>query len=246
MIEALINRLGHFMEVTTEERRLLEDAVAKVVSLEKREDIISENERPDDVHLLLEGWACRYKLIESGKYHIMAYLIPGDLCDVHASLLTRMDHSIRTLTPAKVAFIPRRKIDHILSHHARLARALFWSTLVDEAVLREWLVNAGSRPAAQRLAHLFCEMLIRSQVAGLTRTNRFALPITQEELGETMGLTTVHTNRSIQLLRAEGLIAIAKQHLEILDWEGMAAFADFEPKYLHLTNPGLPRLAKSS
>ncbi|RKR03458.1 CRP-like cAMP-binding protein [Kushneria sinocarnis] len=234
MIETLLCRLENFQPLADEDRRVLQQALTPPVRMDRGEDVISEGERPEHVHLMIDGWACRYKLLADGQRHIMAYLMPGDLCDIHITLLNRMDHSIGILTRAHVAGIPRQALDHIYAHHPELTRALFWSTLVDEATLREWLVNEGHRPADQRLAHLFCELLVRARVAGLTENHCMELPLTQDELSDAMGLSTVHTNRVLQKLRREGLLTLRGRTLSVHDWQGLTEFADFDPLYLHL------------
>ncbi|MEC9483473.1 MAG: Crp/Fnr family transcriptional regulator [Halomonas sp.] len=234
MPEALFRKFERFHAFTESEKEMLIDSIERVEKIGKGRDIISEGRNPEHVHLLLEGWACRYQLLDSGKQHIMAFLIPGDLCDVHVTLLDYMDHSIRAVSPAKVAYIPTRQIKEILGCHQRIANALFWAMLVDEAILRQWLVNLGSRSAVQRIAHLICEMRVRSSVAGICKENTFTFPLTQEELGEAMGLTQVHTNRSLRKLRDEGLIRRDRYELEICDWARLQQIAGFRDEYLHL------------
>ena len=151
---------------------------------------------------ILDGFACRYKLTSEGKRHIMAYLISGDFCDLHVFILKAMDHNIGALSPCRVVNIPRNRILEMTTRPA-LARALWWATLVDEAVLREWLVNMGQREAPERIAHLLCELLLRLRAIGLAASDAYELPITQEALGDTMGLSAVHVNRSLQKLRSE-------------------------------------------
>jgi CRP-like cAMP-binding protein len=163
----------------------------------------------------------------------MAFLIPGDLCDVHITILDEMDHSIRALTPVTLRKFPADEIRNIMENHPRLARALFWSTLVDEAILREWLVNIGTRPAELRLAHIFCEMVLRTRMAGYAENDSIEFPLTQAELSESMGLTQVHTNRVLQKLRQEGLVKLEKKRLTILDWDRLKQFSQFDPIYLH-------------
>lgn len=238
MIDALVLRLSNSVTLTGEEKKVLNKTITKVVDLGKQANIKREDEKPDFVHLLIEGWACRYKTLENGKEHIVGFLLPGDLSTLHATILERMDHSIRTLTPAKLAIIPQEKINHIYLHYPNLTRALFWSTLVDESTLREWLVNQGSRPAMVRLAHLFCELLVRSRAAGLTNDFTFPMPLTQEELGNTTGLTKVHVNRSIRQLRMQEMIEINSRSVTILDWERLKVFGEFDTTYLHM-----PRVA---
>jgi CRP-like cAMP-binding protein len=229
----LITKLEQFTKLSDEEKRSVEDAIRDVQQFEARQDIIAEGERPEDVHLLLEGWASRYKVLPDGGRSIMAYLIPGDVCDIHITLLNEMDHSIGTLSPAKVAFIPRQKMDTLMRREGNLARALMWSTLVDEAILREWLVNLGHRPADKRIAHLICEMMLRSNAVGLTDDDSFDLPLTQEELADTMGITPVHMNRTLQALRSRNLITTQGKQVLINDVERLMEFADFNPNYLH-------------
>lgn len=115
-----------------------------------------------------------------------------------------------------------------------LARALWWMTLVDEATLREWLVNLGQRDAAERIAHLFCEIHLRLKSVGLADADSFGLPITQAELGDTMGISTVHANRALQDLRAQGLITMKDKEVVILDLARLKDVSGFNPNYLHL------------
>jgi CRP-like cAMP-binding protein len=233
MPEPLFRKLGQFIKLTDDDRRVLSNATQDVRAIGAREDIILEGDRPDVVHLILEGWAGRYKILAGGQRSILAYLIPGDLCDIHVALLTEMDHSIATLSPCRIAFISRSEIATILEANTRLTRALWWATMVDEAILREWLVTVGHRPADKRIAHLFCEMLLRSKAVGLTSDNSFHLPLTQEELGDTMGLSAVHTNRTLGELRNAGLISIDGRRITIPDVDRLKEFAEFNPNYLH-------------
>lgn len=205
-------------------------------------DIISDGETPRFVHLVLSGLACRYKLLDDGRRQITAYLIPGDLCDLHVFILKRMDHAIMALTGTDVVRIPRENVEELLSYPA-IATALFKSSLVDEAVLRQWIVNVGRRGAREAIAHLFCEMHLRMKVVGLTEGGDIDLPITQADLGDTVGLTPVHVNRSLQDLRERGLIAMQGGRLTILDMEGLRSLAGFEHDYLHLDD-GLRRMAR--
>jgi CRP-like cAMP-binding protein len=218
LIKPLIEKLSYYMVLSEEEKQILENTTRQSVTIEKGDDIITQGQRPDYVHLIESGWACRYKLLEDGSNHIMAYLIPGDLCDVHITILDKMDHSIRALTPLKITKFSADEMINIMENHPRLARAFFWSTLVDEATLREWLVNIGTRSSELRVAHVLCELLLRSRIAGLSHDDSFDFPLTQEELGESMGISHVHTNRVLQRLRQEGLISLESRRIIIHDW----------------------------
>jgi CRP-like cAMP-binding protein len=149
-----------------------------------------------------------------------------------------MDHGIVALTPAAVAFIPHAVIEQLPLRRPELARALWWATLVDEAVLRAWIVNIGRRDAFEGVAHLLCELHVRLRHVGLVQDHSFDLPLTQEDLADALGLTPVHTNRVLQRLRSEGLITLRGGHLTILDAEGLRRAAGFDPNYLHVRQRG--------
>lgn len=234
MIEALVRRLSHFLTLSDDDKRILRDAIVRVEEFDAHQDIIRENEKPEYVHLIVEGWACRYKYLEQGQRIILGYLIPGDLCDVHIALLDHMDHSIGTLTPVSVALIPRETANQIFESNSKLARAFFWTALIEESILREWFVNNNGRSAEKRLAHLFCEMQVRYRAAGLARDNHSDFPLVQAELADALGISVVHTNRVLQKLRREGMITLAGKRLTIIDWERLKDFAEFDPSYLHL------------
>lgn len=203
--------------------------------MEARRNIIREGDRPDHVHLVIDGWACRYKLLPDGARQITAFLIPGDFCDLHVRVLGQMDHSIATLTAGRVAFIERNRME-ALTQRPTLLRAFWWSTLVDEAVLRAWIVNAGRRDAQQAIGHLMCELYVRMRNVGLTTDHSYELPLTQEEIADALGLTPVHVNRVLQRMRSEELISLKGGQLTIHDYRRLQKVSGFSPNYLHVAN----------
>jgi len=233
MANLLTRKLEAFAALPDADKRLLDDVVRGPRSVDARTDIIHEGADPSDVYLILKGFACRYKLLPGGRRQIMAFLVPGDFCDLHVFILKTMDHGIATLSPCRVVDIPRPRILEMTERPA-LARALWWCSLVDEAVLREWLVNIGARPADERVAHLLCELLLRLRTVGLASHGGFELPLTQSEIADSLGLSHVHVNRVLQRLRAEGLITLGQGTLVIPDIPKLEAFSGFNPNYLHL------------
>jgi len=231
----LIRKLEAFAPLPEADRRLLEQVTRFSQVVGPKVDLTREGDAPEAVNLILEGFACRYKILPDGTRHIMAYLVPGDFCDLHVFILEAMDHSIGTLSPCRVVRILRPQILELMERPA-IARAMWWAALVDEATLREWLVNIGARPAEQRIAHLLCELLLRLETVGLTNGDRYELPITQNEIGDTMSLSLVHVNRVLQRLRRDGLITLAGGSLVILDLRRLKALGTFNPNYLHLSN----------
>ncbi|MHB2210710.1 Crp/Fnr family transcriptional regulator [Methylobacterium sp. CM6257] len=201
--------------------------------VQARTDLVREGDSPAGVFLILDGFACRYKLRADGTRQIMAYLLPGDAGDLDVALLEAMDHSIRALSDCKVVRIAPETIRELLQRPA-VAAALRKAALVDEATLREWLLNVGRRTAVERLAHLFCEVHLRLQVVGRAHENRFELPLTQQDLADTTGQTSVHVARALLELRESGLIELRERHLTILALPRLRQMAEFRPDYLHL------------
>jgi CRP-like cAMP-binding protein len=232
----LARKLAHFADLSDEDVRLLDGLASSPTHYHADRDVICQGDRPSNVHLVVGGFACRYKLLEDGRRQIVALLLPGDLCDPHIFLFEEMDHSIATLAPSGIAMIPRDRILEITEERPKLARALWWSTLLDEAILREWLVNMGQRDAHESMAHLLVELYFRYRVIGETEDDSFFFPLTQTEFGDTLGLSIVHVNRTLQRLRAEGLIEVRSQTVTVLDLEGLKAVAQFDPAYLHWKN----------
>jgi CRP-like cAMP-binding protein len=236
MPNPLIQKLEHGAQLSDDDRQVLEQVVHDVRDVGARQDIIEEGDKPNHVHAIIEGFACRYKLLSRGERQIMAWLVPGDICDLHIAILGDMDHAIGTLAPCKIAYIGRDTIEELTTRHPAINRALWWATLVDEGTLREWLVSMGRRAADKQMAHLFCELFTRLQTVGLTNGNGFDFPLTQEELADTLGVSNVHVNRMLQELRDYGLITLKGRTLTIPDFERLSEFADFDPNYLHLKN----------
>ena len=233
MLNILVKKLELFGALPSDDRGLLNDVVTKTRQIDSHQDIIREGDSPTDVILVLSGFACRYKVLPDGRRSIFAFLVPGDFCDLHIFILKAMDHGIATVSPCTIVNIPRSRVLE-LSERPAIARALWWTTLVDEATLREWLVNIGQRDAESSIAHLFCELHLRLKGVGLSDGGEFSLPITQSELADTMGLSAVHVNRSLQSLRVQGLITLRSGRLVIPDVDRLRAACQFNPNYLHL------------
>jgi CRP-like cAMP-binding protein len=183
---------------------------------------------------VLSGLASRYKLLPNGERQIMAFLVPGDLCDAEIFILKEMDHSVAAMSPARVALISGEQMKELLSGQGRIAQALWWGTLTDLAVLRERVVDHGRRDAYERIAHLLYEMLVRYRMVGMTTDETLEFPITQADLADATGLTPMHVSRMLGKLRDENLISLKNKTLTILDPERLKEIAGFNPNYLHL------------
>jgi CRP-like cAMP-binding protein len=230
----LLRKLANFTALSAEESTALDAACHDIREVGAREDVISQGDRTGGVKLLLSGFACRYKTLEDGRRQIVSYFVPGDLCDLRVFILKRMDHSIGAISPSRVATISPDDILSLTHAFPTLTRALWWSTLVEEAILREWIVNVGQRNALERMAHLFCELLYRFRAVGLNQGLSCTLPLTQVELAETLGLSSVHVNRTVQELRRQKLITLDSGTLTIQNLKALEEVSFFNSAYLHL------------
>ncbi|WP_244479951.1 Crp/Fnr family transcriptional regulator [Methylobacterium sp. Leaf94] len=231
---ALIQKLEAFQDLSTEDRNALSRLATTARDYPAHTDILREGEPADGVLIVVKGFACRNQFRQNGARQITAFLVPGDHCNLEAGLINRMDHAVSTLSPCRVARVNADALQAILRQHPAIRQALRMSILVNEATLREWIVNIGCRTAVERIAHLFCELHLRLNAVGLTRGMTYELPFTQNDIAVTVGLSNVHVNRSLQALRRQRLIALSGKRLTILDWATLSELAEFNPSYLQL------------
>ena len=234
MLNPLALKLEQFTRFEPSERTRLDELIHTTKVFSRGERIMAAGKRPDHIHLVIDGLAARSKVLRDGERQLMAFLVPGDLCDVEVFVLEAMDHDIVALAETSCALIPADTMESLLGESSNLTRAIWWSTMTDSAVLREWIVNHGSRDAYARVAHIFCELLIRYRIVGMGRGNRIPFPVTQEDLADATGMTPVHLNRVLQQLRADQLIELHGKTLAIIDFKALSLAAEYEPNYLHL------------
>jgi CRP-like cAMP-binding protein len=231
----VIRRLEHFLPLDPAEASAIRALTTDYVrELAPREDLAMEGEPPCYVNLVLSGCACRYKMLEDGRRQIVAFFVPGDLCDARVFILKSMDHSIAAISATRVAQVPPARFIELTDRFPRLTRALWWNTLVHEAIAREWILNIGQRSALERMANLLCELFMRLRAVDMVRGAACDLPLTQADLGEALGISTVHVNRTLQSLRADGLITLRGGVLTVHDLPALMDLAMFNPNYLHL------------
>ncbi len=230
----LVRKLSHFAPLSASDCKTLDDLSSEQERFAADVDIIAEGAAPRSVFVILEGMAVRYRGLSDGGRQIMTFLIPGDLCDMHVFLAKTMDHSIGTITPVRIAAISRDSIMDVFTLRPRISAALWWSSMQEEAMLRERIVSLGRRDARGRIAYLLCELLWRHAAIGLNSNGTFLLPLTQTELGDTLGLTPVHVNRILKEFRSNGLIAMEHKIINLLNVPGLQNMADFTEDYLQL------------
>lgn len=230
----VLRKLDQGKLFTQDEQEALRRLPVQFASLRAGQHLVREGDQPKRCFVLLDGFICASKHIGEGRRQIASFYVPGDIPDLQSLHLKVMDIAFETVTPCTVAFVGHEAMHQLCHAYPRLASALWRATLVDASIYREWVATVGQRNADARLAHLFCELFLRLDVVGLTRENSCELPMTQAELGDAAGISVVHVNRTLQKLRAEKLIQLANKRLKILDWDRLAAVADFDPTYLHI------------
>jgi CRP-like cAMP-binding protein len=199
--------------------------------------LIRDGDRPEHCALLLSGFAFRHKITGDGGRQVLALHLAGDFVDLQNSLLAVSDHNVQMLTDGEIAFVPRDAISALALERPAVGVALWVDTLVDSSIFREWVVNVGRRDARTRICHILCEFSMRLEEAGLAKNHRYELPMTQEQLADAVGLTSVHVNRVLRQLGEEALISRNKRAIVIEDWNRMRDVGDFNARYLHYATP---------
>lgn len=228
-----IEKLRGFADFSESDVCALNSVTAHPKTYGARQDLIREGDPPGPVLVVLDGWAFRYKVLPSGTRQIMAFLMPGDACDLHIGMLAEMDHSIQTATKASVVKISRTAMDEMMASHPRIAAAMYISQLVDEGTLRAWIVSLGRRSSIERVAHLILELFLRAVRIGLSDGTSMELPLPQAILADALGMSPVHINRIFQDLRRSGAIELSRGVLRITNPDVLTHVSGFDANYLH-------------
>jgi CRP-like cAMP-binding protein len=230
----MLRKLQLWMELDEQDQEAVLGLPYTVNKLGAGRYIVRDGERPTHSCLLLSGFAYRHKVTGDGGRQIMSIHMRGDVVDLQNSLLRRSDHNVQALTTIDVAYIPVEAVRDVAFERPNVGKAMWYETLVDASIFREWTLNVGRRQARERTAHMLCEFALRLEVAGLGQQLDYELPMTQEELADALGLTPVHVNRTLKRLEAEQLIERTRRSVRITDWKALAAVGDFDANYLHL------------
>lgn len=238
VLEPMARKLGYRQKLDADDRAALLALPHKLRVLEPHDYIVRQGDRAEFSCVLLSGYCVRQKIVGNGYRQIVAIQMKGEIVDLQNSLLGTADHSVQMLTAGKIATIPREDIVRIAFERPAVGKAMWLDTLVDGSIHREWVANVGRRDARTRIAHLLCEFSLRLKLAGLGDQTDYELPMTQEQLADSTGLTPVHVNRTIKSLEADGLIErTSARSIFIGDWRKLADVGDFQSGYLHL-RPG--------
>lgn len=241
-----LRKLEQRTTLSPEERKAFYGMPVVIKRLNQNSYVIREQDLAKNCCILLSGFAFRSKIVGDGGRQILSVHVPGDILDLQLAFLGVADHSIQMLTAGDVAYVPAGVVQDLAFVFPAIGRAMWLETLVESSIFREWIANIGRRDAKARVAHLLCEIAVRLQSAGLMSGCRCELPMTQEQIADATGLTTVHVNRTLQALGCAGLITRDRRTIQIEDWKRLSAAGDFNPAYLHVDHSVNPTLAPSS
>jgi len=234
-LQPMVRKLGYWSELDPADAAAILALPYRVKTIERLSYVVRERDRTAHSCLLVSGFAIRHKIVGDGGRQIVAVHMKGDLVDLQNSFLRVADHSVQALTECEIALIPREAVVDLAFRHPRVGSAMWFDTLVDASVFREWIANIGRRDSRTRIAHLLCEFSLRLEVAGLGESTDYELPMTQEQIADCTGLTPVHVNRTLKGLEADRLIQRHNSRtVTIGNWKKLAEAGDFDSNYLHL------------
>lgn len=196
--------------------------------------LVREGVKPTRCAFVIDGFCYRHKLTTDGARQIVSLQIPGDFIDLQNLFLDESDHNVQALTRSAVAEIETGVLREVVLAHPAIASAMWIEALVEASIFREWIVNVGRRNAHERVGHLLCEFALRLESAGIAPDRSYELPMTQEQLGDAVGLTPVHVNRVLKALAMRDFIGRDRRQIRIIDWAGLRDASDFNARYLHL------------
>ena len=228
-MELFCRSLGRRDQISSVEQTILENLSQRPAEFRRGTEIIADGSRPSVSCLLVAGLSARAVYLPDGRRQFTALHVPGDFVDLHALLLKTMDHSVVAVSDCSVVFVPHAELVRVTETAPHLTRMLWLSTTIDAAIQREMIASIGRRTQLQRLAHLICEQYLRLEVVGLATDGSFSFPITQSDLADVLGLSLVHTNRTVQDLRATNLISWRQADITIHEFERLSSLAQFDP-----------------
>lgn len=202
--------------------------------LRANERVVWQGDKPQYTCLLLSGFAFRHKLAGNGGRQIVSIHMKGDLIDLQNAMLAVADHNVEMLSAGEVALISFEAVRELACRLPAVGMAMWYETLVEGSIFREWILNIGRRKATARIGHLLCEFAVRLEEAELGRLTAYKLPMTREQLADAVGLTPVYVNRTLMSLEQDGYIVRTRKQITITDWHMLAKVADFDSQYLHL------------
>jgi CRP-like cAMP-binding protein len=230
---ALLRRLRTSAAITEEDTNEILALPITVRQYAAEQPVVSDGQRCGECCLIADGFCVRSKTLSDGRRQILSIHIPGEIPDLMSLFLHVMDHDLVSLTASTLGFISHETLQRLHRRRPNVAEIFWRDTLIDAAMFREWIVNVGQRPGPSRLAHVMAELRERLKVIGRADGETFDMPLTQEQLGEALGITAVHVNRVVKQLREDGIVALHRGRATVLNEAKFQELADFDDRYLH-------------
>jgi len=234
-LEPMLRKLRLWARLDASDEQALMELPHDIVTIGKQRTLVNEGDLVTHCWLMISGFCVRYKIVGDGGRQIVSVHMLGDLVDLQNALLGVADHGVQALTECEMAKIPIEAIRRLTDRRPKVKDALWYDTLVDGSIFREWVANVGRRDSKTRIAHLLCEFALKLDAVHMGEQLNYELPMTQEQLADATGLTPVHVNRMLQTLAKEGLIErVTSKSVVIGNWQRLAEAGDFDRSYLHL------------
>lgn len=231
--QLLLAKMEEHASLDAADRREILSVPFQLKVLDPEQDVVSQGDRPEASIFVLSGMLARYHTLQSGDRQYLSFHIAGDMPDVQSLLLTIMDHSVCAMNEAVVAYFPHGPLLRALRRRSSISLAFWRMTLIDAAIFRQAITNNSRSPVA-RLAHLFCEQYYRAKEGGLAKRNSCSMPLTQNEIGQALGISGISVHRALRRLRRARIVDFSKEVLTVHDWQRLVQVSGFDPLYLHI------------
>lgn len=233
LLQAFIATLECRDVLSDGERELIFNLPWRLESVQRHQEIVRQGSTLSDSTLLIEGRSGRVSFLRNGGRQFTGFNVPGDFVDLPSFFLKSVDHSVVAVTQCTYARVSHDALRAISEKEPHLWRLFSMLVAIEGAMHRIWILNLGRRSPPRHLAHLICELQARLDITGQDAEESIPFPVTQTELGDILGISVVHTNRSVKKLRQAGLIEWTGRRLRVLDWQGLKSYADFDGMYLN-------------
>ena len=235
--EIMAKKLREHSSLSRDDLAMLQTLPHSLRAFLPNEDIVRQGDEPTVSVVVLEGMVARYHTLPDGRRQYISFHIAGDMPDAQTLFIEQMDHAVCAIDNVSVALIPHEAITAMFRKRPEVGIAIWRETLIDAAIFREAVTNNSARDVQSRMAHFFCEQYYRARAVGIAQAGRCRLPLTQTQIGETLGMSLVAVNRTIMSLRRTRAMDLAGGNLVVRNWEKLKEIGGFDPTYLHLKRP---------
>ncbi len=232
----MIAKLRLHAEVSDDDRDAILALPYLLRTVDKRRSLIRNDNTPEYCAIILNGFLFGHKTTRDGLRQIVSFHTPGQIVNIQQLFLKSFDHEIHAVTKCEAAMIPLAALRHLALSRVSITMALVAQTMVESSIYRQWMLNVGRRDARSRVAHLLCEFVVRLGDEGIALGQAYYIPMTQQQIGDAVGLTPVHVNRVLRALINEGLLSKKGSEVRFLKWEKLQDIAGFNSRYLHIAN----------